>query len=85
MSVKGSSKSRVWCPSKVNEEDPLEIGVLPVKEAGFIHLGARVGSPGYIQAKVKERVDKVTKLLEKLPSLQNSHTEFVLLRACFSR
>ena len=64
--------------------DPLGVGILPVTEAGFVHLGAPVGSAHYVQAKVRERVDKVRDLLNMLPSLENAHGEYVLLKSCLS-
>ena len=83
MPTKGTSKCRVWSSSKT-DVDPLGLGVLPVVESGFVHLGASVGSTDFIQVKVKQRIDKVQKLLQSLPGLKNPHAEFVLLRSCFS-
>ena len=81
----GTSKSAVWCPDIAHDDvDPLGLGVLPIRGPGFVHLGAPVGSPFFIQGKVKERVDKVANLLDKLPNLENAHSEFALLRSCFS-
>ena len=84
VAVAGSSKCRVWSTSRTLGDDPLGLGVLQVKEDGFVHLGAPVGSPAFIQAKVGERVSKVAQLLENLHTLQNPNAEFVLLRSCFS-
>ena len=64
--------------------DPLGVGILPIEGDGFDHLGAPVGDATYVQRKVKDRVDKVEALLEKLPSLENPHGEYNLLRSCFS-
>ena len=56
----------------------------PGEETGFTHLGVSVGDEDFVWRGVKGRVDKVGKLLEKLPSLKDPHSEFVLLRSCFS-
>ena len=75
----------MWCPSDTPvNADPLELGIRPIRDTGFVHLGAPVGSQVFIYSSVKKRVDKVNALLECLPALQNPHAEFVLLRACFS-
>ena len=85
LSVPGDSKCRVWCPPEsCSQDDPLGLGILPVREDGFVHLGAPVGSGNFTHAAVKQRVEKVGALLEKLPDLEDPYSEFVLLRSCFS-
>ena len=81
----GDSKCAVWCPpGSPIDEDPLKLGIRPVKDSGFLHLGAPVGSQVFVYSAVKKRVDKVSAILERLPALQNPHAEFVLLKSCFS-
>ena len=65
-------------------DDPLHTGILPIKEDGFVHLGAPRGSERFVEEKVRERIDKIEILLSKLHLLENAHAEFVLLRLCFS-
>ena len=60
-------------------EDPLSIGVKKISEEGFKHLGSPVGSDAYIVDRITNQIEKVRKLLDKLPSLDNPHCEFVLL------
>ena len=73
-----SSKCAVWCPPRaLGDEDPLELGIRPIKDSGFLHLGAPVGSQVFTYSAVKKRVDKVGGILERLPALENPHAEFV--------
>ena len=75
----------MWCPPETPEnDDPLDLGIRPIRDAGFLHLGAPVGSQVFVHSSVKKRVDKVGTLLDSLPALENPHAEFVLLRSCFS-
>ena len=57
-SVPGESKSAVWCPMNIiddaNNSDPLGLGIKPIVEDGFVHLGAPVGSQHYVELKVRE-------------------------------
>ena len=36
LSQPGKSKSRVWCPDNTNSEDPLNLGIPPIKDDGFV-------------------------------------------------
>ena len=81
----GTSKCALWCGREgPKETDPLGIGILPIEGPGFVHLGAPVGSIHCVQGKAKEQVQKVQDLLLALPTLENAHGEFALLRSCFS-
>ena len=51
---------------------------------GFTHLGAPIGNEDFTAMNITERVDKVKTILETLPSLEDGHFEYVLLRSCFS-
>ena len=68
----------------MDSEDPLGLGIKPITDTGFTHLGAPVGSQDFVTRTVKSRVEKVKILLEKLSTLENAHSEFVLLRSCFA-
>ena len=78
----GESKSAIWCPSL--QPDPLALGIMSITDTGFTHLGAPVGDIEFTARIVKKRVEKARQLMESLPSLNDPHAEFVLLRACFS-
>ena len=84
ITVPNNSKSAVWCPHLPDDDDPLGKGIKPVRAAGFTHLGAAVGQDEFVEGEVMRRIEKVKLLLGKLSTLENSHSEFVLLRSCFS-
>ena len=79
-------KTTVWSPqaSLTEEADPLNRGVEKVEEEGIILLGAPVGSQEFVEAKVKQKVEKVEEITGLLPLLEDPHTEFVLLRSCLA-
>ena len=84
LNVPGNSKSTVWGPSLTGVLDPPGRGIKKVEDSGLKHLGAPVGSMAFVVNKIESRIAKVKELLDKLPTLKNSHSEFVLLRSCFS-
>ena len=85
VNVSGDSKSRVWCPdSDVMSSNPLDIGVLPVVGDGFIHLGCPVGTEHFVALHIHQRIEKIKAILDKLQNVSDAHSEFVLLRSCFS-
>ena len=49
-----------------------------------ILLGAPLGSPEFVASEVEKKVNKVREVTELLPLLADPHTEFVLLRSCFT-
>ena len=51
---------------------------------GIVVLGAPVGYNAFVKKNLESRVEKVRGAVEKLPLLQDPHTEFVLLRSCLS-
>ena len=69
LSVPGNSKSAVWSMTPL-DENPLGLGIKPISEDGFIHLGAPVGGSQYVAEQIKVRVEKVKHLLNKLPLLE---------------
>ena len=54
------------------------------RDQGIVVLGSPVGTEEYEGRKIKERMDKVEELTERLAWLEDSHTELVLLRATLS-
>ena len=46
-------------------------------------LGAPVGSQLFEREVLVDRISKLEALLEKLPTLEDPHTEYVLLKNCF--
>ena len=73
----GKSKSSVWALVNLGV-DPLGLGVMQIQDEGFLHLGCPVGSNGFVEQTLLENV------IEKLPTLQDSHCKCVVLRSCFS-
>ena len=83
--VPGKSKSAVWCPpTEDHQEDPLGVDINSITDTGFVHLGSPVGNYEFVEKHVKSQVAKVKSLLDKLPLLKDPHSEFVLLKSCFS-
>ena len=55
-----------------------------MNEAGVTLLGAPIGSQDFVRGELKSKVEKIRKIVELLPSIQDPHTQFVLLRSCLS-
>ena len=79
-------KTTLWSPGDLvsTPEDPLERGLLRVREPGIILLGAPLGSPEYVREALKQKVEKVREITNLLPLIEDPHTEFVLLRSCLA-
>ena len=78
-------KSTIWMfNTNSTEPDPLDRGIPRIQEAGFVLLGTPVGSPEFVEEKIRSRMEKVKLITDKLPLLQDAQTEFVLLRSCLS-
>ena len=79
-------KTTVWCPADLvsTPEDPLDRGLLRVREPGIILLGAPLGSPQFVREALKQKVEKVREITSLLPGIEDPHTEFVLLRSCLA-
>ena len=75
------SPSAVWIPG---DPDPLQRGIPRVAEEGITVLGAPLGSPDFVEAALQAKVEKVRKITEALPDLQQPHLEFTLLRSCLA-
>ena len=65
-------------------EDPLDRGLLRVREPGIILLGAPLGSPQFIREALEQKMEKVREITSLLPFIEDPHTEFVLLRSCLA-
>ena len=71
-----ADKSIVWCPSHDQaDDDPLVRGIPRVKKEGIKLLGAPVGSQAFEEEVLQDRITKLETLVEKLPSLEDPHTE----------
>ena len=56
ITVPGNSKSAVWSSQSADSGDPLGLGIKPILEPGFTHLGAPVGSVDFVVRFFKPRV-----------------------------
>ena len=79
-----AEKSMVWCPGHdQGDDDPLERGIPRVRKGGVKLLGSPVGRQLFEREVLVDRISKLEALLEKLPTLEDPHTEYVLLKNCF--
>ena len=74
-------KSRIWSKDMQLAEEPIGMGIPVERDEGIVVLGSPVGSVDFERRKIEERIRKVEELTERLAWLEDSHTEFVLLRA----
>ena len=67
----------VWCPTDLVSmpEDPLDRGLLRVREPGIILLGAPLGSPQFIREALEQKMEKVREITSLLPFIEDPHTE----------
>ena len=47
-------------------------------------MGSPIGSVQYERSALQARVDKVKEILDRLPLMEDPHSEYVLLRSCLS-
>ena len=81
------SKCSLWNPVgglRTSHDDPLGRGVPVITEEGIELLGAPIGSPAFSNQLVTARIEKLRQTLDLLPSLEDSHVEYCLLRSCLS-
>ena len=79
------AKSTIWCPFLINPvQDPLGLGIRRISDTGIILLGTPLGSQTFVQERIREKIEAVRDITNHLPLIQDSHSEFVLLRSCFS-
>ena len=80
-----ADKSLVFCPRHPQgDQFPLEPEIKRVSEGGVRVLGSPVGNAAFSKAFVEAKVDELEFLLGKLELLQDPHTQFALLRSCYS-
>ena len=75
-------KSLLWNPSPTVSADPLERAVPLASPDGFVLLGTPIGKGSFANKVLAERISKIEDVVRKLPDLQDSHVEFMLLRSC---
>ena len=64
--------------------DPCQRGLIRITDEGVVLLGAPLGSAAFVEGEVKKKVSKVEEVTEMLPLIEDSHTEYALLRSCLS-
>ena len=78
-------KSTVWTPLYQDGQlDPLRRGVPRVQALGVTLLGSPIGCQEFVREALETKVAKVREIIELLPTIEDPHLEFVLLRACLS-
>ena len=55
-------------------EDPLERGLLRVREPGIILLGAPLGSPQFIREALEQKMEKVREITSLLPFIEDTES-----------
>ena len=83
--AQGRPKTTVWSPQAQGVQgDPLDRGLVRVEEEGVTLLGAPLGSEEFVGREVGKKIGKIREITNRLPHLQDPHTEFVLLRSCLA-
>ena len=78
-------KSKVWCLDYPMEDKfPLGPDITRVDLHGIRVLGSPVGSVEYSKEFVESKISDLEELLENLHVLEDPHSEFSVLRNCFS-
>ena len=78
-------KSLVFCHNyDPTDLDPLGRGVTRDQVGGCKLLGAPIGDEEFVEEVLEERLVAIQKLLDLLPTLEDPHMEYTLLRYCFS-
>ena len=78
-------KSTIWCPLlDPTTQDPLGIGIRRIQDPGLVFLGSPIGSLAYVKDKIREKLEEIKDITAHLPLIQDPHSEFSLLRSCFS-
>ena len=60
------------------------MGIPRIQEAGIVLLGSPVGEDNFVHDVIERKIQAVHDITQLLPTLQDPHSEFVLLRSCFS-
>ena len=78
-------KSTIWCPSLPSPDlDPLNQGIPRIQEPGIVLLGSPIGSHQFVQEMIQKKIQQIHHLTKQLPLIRDPHSEYVLLRSCFS-
>ena len=78
-------KSTIWSPGHpTTDPDPLGHGIPRIQDPGIILLGSPLGSHQFVHEKIHQKIEKIHELTQMLPLIKDPHSEFVLLRSCFS-
>ena len=78
-------KSTIWCPDSPSPTmDPLGHGIPRIQEPGIILLGSPIGGHDFEQKFITNKIKTIRELTQLLPLIKDPHSEFVLLRSCFS-
>ena len=79
-------KSTVWFPHQATRghPDPLQRGIPCINDSGIELLGTPVGGQIFTEKTIRKRLEKIRHISDKLPLIQDAHTEFSLLRSCLS-
>ena len=72
----------VWWPSGDQQFPELPVSVSRAPACGTEILKVPVGTEAFIVERLRSRLEKAQKIIEKLPGLEDPHVEFTLLRAC---
>uniref|UniRef100_A0A1X7SVN2 Reverse transcriptase domain-containing protein n=1 Tax=Amphimedon queenslandica TaxID=400682 RepID=A0A1X7SVN2_AMPQE len=76
------SKSLLYLPPDIASNPHPLPSAIPSTSVGFVLLGAPVGPPDFCRSIVQERVESIKASLELLPLLEDSQSQFSLLRSC---
>ena len=84
--VLSETKSKVWIQGdhQYDSTDPLDRGIPLDTAEGIRVLGAPIGSTSFEEDVILERIVSTEVLMEKLGDLEDPHSEYVLLKNCFS-
>ena len=77
-------KSTVWFPHQATRDDHLERGIPSINDSGVDLLCTPVEDQAFTEKTIRKRLEKIRQISDKLPQLQDAHTEFSLLRSCLS-
>ena len=78
-------KTSVWCLSPTVSdlvsmpEDPLDRGLLPVREPGIILLGAPLDFPQFVRKALEQKIEKVQEITSLLPFIEDPHTKTIYI------
>ena len=78
------SKSLIWNSLPVSDDNPLQRQIPRAPSDGFILLGTPMGTPSFSRQVLAKRIAKIKEATVKLPTLNDSHVEFILLRSCLA-